>query len=1171
MAGFGKEYQMMFALNGQLNSGFTTSFSKASATVTKMQNQIAELNAQQGQISAYEKQQSAIEKTRSKLELLQKQYDNIQKELDETGGKSSDLQNKLLSKQAQIDKTSTSLQQQTDKLNQMGAAMAEAGIDTSNLTNESKRLDSEMEALKKSEEEAAEQAKELGNGTVDSINAIGSALTAAGIIDGFKQLGEAYGECLQVSGSFESAMSQVAATMGTTSDSVQSLSDYAKEMGATTSFTAVEAAEGLNILAMAGLNASEQMETLPTVLDLAAAGGMTMAQAAGYVTTTVKGFSDEMSNASYYADLMAKGATMANTNVLQLGEALATSGATAANYSQSADSVTLSLLRLAEQGETGSAAGTMLNRAMADLYTPTTSAAAALDKLGFSAYDFSTGKAKDFNDVVEELSGKLDGMSESEKNATLNTIFTTNGLQAFNKMTVSTTEKVEQFKSGLASATGSTAKQAQTQLDNMNGSYTIMQSALEGVQISMGELWQNEMTDFYKAAGDILTEVNSFIKQNPALLKAITGGAAALATLTTGVVAFNSAMSLAGPITTLLSASIGGLPLLGVAAGIAGVVAVGGALYDAFTADDRAAAEMSQSASALQDTIDSANSTFDESIGTIEATSSAADKYIDKLEELESAGLDSESAQKEYHNTLELLVQTVPELADCIDLENDVIEGGIASIRERTKAWEENAKAQAYQQKMTEIYSAQADVMIEAEKNSIKLTKAKQDMEDADKAHSDAVEAYSSKMQEYADRLKNCKENGESYIDVSEEMEQFERDSKEAIMSTARALDDATDAYNVAQKACENDAEAVEAAQAEIDLATEAYENLTSGVNDNTDATEDNKNTVDDFNNTISSTQTKLEELTTAYENAYSSAYESISGQWDLWDQAAETSTTSIQTINSNLESQQQYWETYNNNLNTLQENVGKFEGLGDVLSSFVDGSEESAAAVSGIADAINKGNDADVQKLIDNYKSLQDEQKSVSESVADLQTEYTEQVGQLVDTAKDEVKKLDLSDEARSSANKTVTEYINTVSGSTGRVTAAYQAVYNAALAGLRASDGGSTTSTKKGYATGTDSAERGYKLVGENGPELMYFNGGEKVYTADETKSILSRSDVEAKSKSDITTQTFNPSVNISFNVSGGSDAASELKQYADDFAEKVLDVLQSNSADLARRAFA
>ena len=1169
MAGFGKEYQMMFALNGQLDSGFTSSFSKASATVDKMKSQILELNAQQNQVSSYEKQQNAIEKTRSKLELLQKQYDNIQKELEETGGKSSDLQNRLLSKQAQIDKTNASLQAQTEKLNQMGAAMAEAGMDTQNLAAEQKKLDSQMDELKKAEQEAAEEAKKMGNGAVDSINAIGSALTAAGIIEGFKQLKDVYSDCLQVSGNFESAMSQVAATMGTTSGAVQDLGDYAKEMGATTSFTAVEAAEGLNILAMAGLNADEQISGLPTVLDLAAAGGMSMAQAAGYVTTVVKGFSDSMDNATYYADLMAKGATMANTNVSQLGEALATTGATAAGYSQTADSVTLSLLRLAEQGETGSAAGTMLNRAMADLYTPTASASAALDELGFSAYD-SSGKAKDFNDAVAELSGKLDGMSESERNATLSTIFTTNGLQAFNKMTVSTTEKVDQFKAGLAAATGSTAQQAKTQLDNMNGSYTIMQSALEGVQISMGELWQDEMTGFYTAAGNILTQINEFIKQNPGLMKAITGGTAALATLTAGVVAFNAATSLAGPITTLLGASIGGLPLLAVAAGIAGVVTVGGALYDAFTADDRAAAELSKSASELQSTIDSANSTFDDSIETVEATANAADKYINKLAELEAAGLTTDEAQKEYHNTMELLCQTVPELADNIDLENDSIKGGVTALRERAKAWEENAKAEAYQKKMTEIYSAQADVLLEAEKNSIKLTKAKQDMETADAEHSKAVEEYSQKMTEYYDRMQSCKETGEDYVSIVEEMERYESEHQQAILDKINTLSEAERAYNVAQKACENDAEAVAAAQDEIDLATEAYENLTLGVDANKEATAENKNTVDDFNGTISETESKLEEIATAYSDAYDAAYESISGQWGLWDQAAEESTTSISTINSNLESQQKYWEDYNANLNTLQENVSRFEGLGEVLSSFVDGSEESAAAVSGIADAISKGNDADVEKLISNYRSLKDEQKSVSDSVADLQTEYTTQLDQLVTTAEQEVGKLDLSDEAKRSASATVTEYINTVSGSSGRVTAAYQAIYNAALQGLRNSGTGYVTG-KKGYASGTDSAERGFRLVGEEGPELMYFNGGEKVYNAEETKSILSRSDVEAKSKADVTAQSFSPSVNVSFNISGVSDAAAELRQYGSDFAEKVLDVLQANSADLARRTFA
>ena len=1169
MAGFGKEYQMMFALNGQVQSGFTNSFSKAQATVAKMQSQLIELNNQQSQISAYEKQQQAIEKTQSKLQLLTKQYDNIQRELEETGGKSSDLQNKLLAKQSQIDKTSHSLQQQTDKLNAMGDAMTEAGIDVKNLTGESNRLESEMAELKKQEEAAAEQANELGNSTIDALNGIGSALVAAGIIQGFKELANAYKECLNISGEFEASMSQVAATMGTTSGSIQNLGDYAKQMGATTSFSAIQSAEGLNILAMSGLNAEEQIKVLPVVLDLAAAGNMDLAQSAGYVTTSVKGFQDSMDNAQYYADLMAKGATMANTNVQQLGEALATSGATANTYSQAADSVTLSLLRLAEQGEVGSAAGTMLNRAMTDLYAPTENASKALDELNFSAYD-AYGNARDFNDVIDDLNASLEGYSEQQRNAYINQIFTTNGMQAFNKMTSSTSEKVEAFYQGLKNSAGSASRQAKTQLDNMNGSYIIMQSALEGVQISMGELWQGEMTNFYKMAGEILGQLNEFIKQNPGLMKAITGGTAALATLTAGVVTFNTATKLSTTLLPLFSASLGGLPLLAVAAGIAGVVAVGGAMYDSFTKNDRAAAELTQSAQALSGVIEDANTTFDDTIGTVEATANVADNYINKLQEMEEAGLTTDEAQKQYHNTLELLVQTIPELADQIDLENDSIKGGTAALRERTKAWEEEAKAQAYQQKMSDIYAAQADVMIEAEKNSIRLTKAQQDLDDAQKKRQKAQEDYAAKQQEFNERLRECSETGEGYAEVMAEINMYEVSQRQAIIDAESALIDATDAYEVAKMAVENDAESVAAATTEIEIAQQAYENLTGATEESTQATQDHTNTVDAFNRVIGNTEEVMETLTGAYNEAYEAAYKSINGQYNLWDEAAKVTTTSIDTINSNLASQQAYWESYNANLDTLAANVSKFDGLGDVLASFVDGSEESVSAVAGIADAINKGNDADVQQLITNYKSLQEEQTKVSESVADMQTEYTERMSELAESAGESVQELNLSDEARAAATETINSYINTISGSSGRVSAAYRSIYNAALSSLK-SAGGSGAKDTDGYASGTENAQQGYKLVGEEGPELMYFHGGEKVYDADETKNILSNSQLDAKEHSNVTTQSFNPNVNIAFNITGTKDTAADLQRYADDFAEKVLDVLENNSADLARRAFA
>ena len=281
---------------------------------------------------------------------------------------------------------------------------------------------------------------------------------------------------------FDTAMSQVAATMGTTVEKIENVKTKAEEMGRTTKYTATEAAEGMNILAQAGLSADEQISGIGTVLNLASAGAMSLEESASYTAGAVKGFGDSMSNASYYADLMAKGATLANTNVRGLGEAFSGSAATAKNYGQAADSVTLSLLRLAEQNVTGSEASTALNRAMADLYTPTDDASKALDQLKVSAYK-TNGEAKDFNDLVDELNGSLQGMTAEQKNNALATIFTTQGLQAFNKMTASSDATVQKFWKGIQDSSGSAAQQAATQLDNLKGDITLLSSATEGLEL----------------------------------------------------------------------------------------------------------------------------------------------------------------------------------------------------------------------------------------------------------------------------------------------------------------------------------------------------------------------------------------------------------------------------------------------------------------------------------------------------------------------------------------------------------------------------------------------------------------------------------------------------------------------------------------------------------------
>ena len=367
----------------------------------------------------------------------------------------------------------------------MGSVVAFLELDTSKFKSGFKSAISDLKVFQASGATTEQKLKGLSS----AFSTVGGGLTK-GLTLPLVGVGAA---SVGVATKFESAMSQVAATMGITTEQIkngnkdfENLQKTALNMGATTKYTASEAAEGLNILAQAGLSADESIKAIPTVLSLASAGAMSLDSAATYVTASVKGFGDSMDNAQKYADLMAKGATLANTDVRGLGEALSGVSATANNYKQSVDSTTLSLLRLAEQNITGGEASTMLARAMADIYTPTSKAKKALDELGISAYDGS-GKARDFNDIVDELSKAFAGMSDEEANATKNQIFTTYGMNAFNKMTAATTETVDKFKTGLKDATGSAAQQAETQLDNLKGSLTLLQSALEGAGIVIGQ------------------------------------------------------------------------------------------------------------------------------------------------------------------------------------------------------------------------------------------------------------------------------------------------------------------------------------------------------------------------------------------------------------------------------------------------------------------------------------------------------------------------------------------------------------------------------------------------------------------------------------------------------------------------------------------------------------
>lgn len=319
---------------------------------------------------------------------------------------------------------------------------------------------------------------------------------------------------------FEAAMSGVAATMGMTSTEINNGSaDYerlkqaAKDAGATTKFSASQAAEALNYMALAGYDVDESIATLPTVLNLAAAGGMDLATASDMVTDSMSALGDMAGTADSFVDKMAKTSQKSNTSVAQLGEAILTVGGTAKSMAGGVDEMNTVLGILADNGIKGAEGGTALRNMILSLSAPTDTASAKMEELGLSVFD-AEGKMRPMNDVFNDLNDILSTMTEGEQTQVLNTIFNKVDLKSVNALLANSGERFDELSGYIANCDGAAANMADTMNNNLQGSVTILQSALEGLGIAVYEQMEEPLKEAVKVGNGYIDELSAALKEN---------------------------------------------------------------------------------------------------------------------------------------------------------------------------------------------------------------------------------------------------------------------------------------------------------------------------------------------------------------------------------------------------------------------------------------------------------------------------------------------------------------------------------------------------------------------------------------------------------------------------------------------------------------------------------
>ena len=307
---------------------------------------------------------------------------------------------------------------------------------------------------------------------------------------------------------FEAAMSQVKAVSGATGSEFDKLTAKAKEMGATTKFTATQSAEAFNYMAMAGWDSQQMLDGIEGILNLAAASGEDLGTTSDIVTDALTAFGLKASDAAHFSDVLAQSAASANTNVSMMGESFKYVAPIAGAMKYSVEDTSLALGLMANASVKGSMAGTSLKTALANMAAPTDKMATAMKKYGISLTD-SNGNMKTLKGVLDNLRSSLGGLSETEKTAAASTIFGKEAMSGMLAIINATESDYNKLAESINNADGAASKMSDTMLDNLEGSITLLQSAMDGVKISFGE----RLSPYVRGIADWLTEQMPEVEQ----------------------------------------------------------------------------------------------------------------------------------------------------------------------------------------------------------------------------------------------------------------------------------------------------------------------------------------------------------------------------------------------------------------------------------------------------------------------------------------------------------------------------------------------------------------------------------------------------------------------------------------------------------------------------------
>lgn len=1015
-----------------------------------------------------------------------------------------------------------------EALNHFGDALDDATDDLEDFGDEAK--------------DAGDDAEDFGERSQSAVEGLNKLLATVGIAAALTAIGSAFMGCSQVAAEFETNVAMVSTVADTTTLSAGELSAQISDLSMDTAKNVNELADASYNAISAGVATEAAVATVGEASKLATAGFTSSSSALSVLTTALNAYGLEASEVTNISDSLVTSQNLGVLTIDQMASSMGKAISTASAFSVDLYNLESGYISLTKAGISVEESTTYISSMFNELGSAGSNVATIITEetgMSFGQLMNAGYTLADVLDIVYESAGRdgeammnLWGSAEAGKaaNAIIN-----QGLDTFN----SNLEK-------LANSAGTTQAAYEAMTNTTAFSTERMENSFNNLSIAIGDDLNPVISRFQNGIADITDGFTKLINEHPAISAVLVGVTVGVAAVTLGLGAYSVATDIAATFTATFGVTLSAAiwPLTLIVAGVAAVTAAVILMANAEDEAEKAQSSLTSSSQEMADELENLQEQYDALAESGAADTVEAYQLKNQIDELSKAFENNKQTIGDLIAYNEQLKTALDEIANTYDGAMDSInqsESDSKSLIAQLAAMSENAdlsggQLEIMQNIVDQLNGSYEELNLTLDETNGKLNMSMEDLwavvsesaeQERARANMDALMDYLAQYQEaqrtYDEAMKTQAAAKAEYERSLEEdwavehpflawsgiADGTEMNWSGSVKDAYHVWDQAKEATNGAKENFDILTESIEACyvqmgysedeienmMAELALASASATEMAEKLEQEKEAVENTSDGYIEAQNVLSQYSAALQSLCEEYDAAYEAALQSIQGQYSLWDEVEDVAAMSSQSIRDALQSQIDYWNSYNENMASLTDRAGEIEGLSDMLASLADGSEESAAMLAGMESM----NDADLSAVVQQYTDLQAAQSETAASVADLEVEFSEKLELMQTGMGDMVDGMDLSAEAKANAKATMDAYVGEIQAGVAK---AQTAINSLSFANNTLSSGG-----YHGYAAGTLDAEPGLALVGEEGPELVNFGGGEVVYTAAETSNILAR----------------------------------------------------------------